>query len=258
MSKLRGDGRRPAPQQLRRLARPRATRSQLLVALLCGLLGFALVVQVRNSGSDAGLRGARTEDMTRILDDLGARSDRLRTEIDALRVTRDRLADGTDRSRAALMESERRAQELGILAGTLPASGPGVLVTITDPAGKVRANVVLDAVEELRDAGAEALQIDGGAAAVRIVAATAFLDDPSGGLLVAGQRLRPPYRLTAIGDPATLLPALRIPGGVVDTVATAAGARAAVAAAPTANVAALHRPAAPRYARPAATSSSGG
>ncbi len=251
-------------RQLRSLLRPRATRPQLVVALLCGLLGFALAVQVRTSGSDAVRSTARPEELARILDDLGARSDRLRSEVDALRVTRDRLTTGTDRSRVALQESQQRARELGILAGTLPATGPGIVLTIDDPAGKVRASVVLDAVEELRDAGAEALQIDGaGGNPVRVVAATAFEDDPAGGLSVgvAGAdegRIRPPYLLRAVGDPATLAPALRIPGGVVDTVAASPGARATLTTPAAVAVAALHRPPAPRYARPVATPSTGG
>ena len=247
-------------RQLRHLLRPRATRAQLVVALLCALFGFALAVQVRSSGADAA-RTARPEDLARILDDLRSRSDRLRAEVDALRVTRDRMADGNDRSQAALAETQRRARELGILAGTLPATGPGVVVTIMDPAGNVRANVVLDAVQELRDAGAEALQIAGaGGGPVRIVASTAFSDDPAGGLAVGNSpgRLRPPYRLTAVGDPATLAPALQIPGGVVDTVAALSGARAEIATSASVTVSALHRLQAPRYARPAATPSTGG
>lgn len=243
---------------LRTLLRPRVNRAQVVVALLCALFGFALAVQVGSSGSDAARRAARPEDLARILDDLGARSDRLRAEVDQLRVTRDRLASGADRSRAALAETERRAQELGILAGTLPAAGSGVVFTITDPQRKVRANVVLDAVQELRGAGAEALQIAGtGPSAVRIVAATAFLDNPAGGLTVAGDRLLPPYRLTAIGEPATLVPALRIPGGVVDAVAAVPGATSGIATPATARVAALHRIGASRYARPAATPTTG-
>lgn len=251
-------------RQLRGLLRPRATRAQLVVALLCALLGFALVVQVRTTGTDAARSSARPEELARLLDDLGARSDRLRSEVDALRVTRDRLTNGTDSSRVALAESQRRARELGILAGTLPASGLGVVLTIDDPAGKVRANVVLDAVEELRDAGAEALQIAGtGGQPIRIVAATAFQDDPGGGLMVAvaggdAGRVRPPYRLRAVGDPATLAPALRIPGGVLDTVAAAAGARAVITMPANVTVPALHSLRAPRYARPVATPSTGG
>ena len=121
------------------------------------------------------------------------------------------------------------------------------MLTVTDPRGTVHADVLLDAIEELRDAGAEAMQLSG----VRVVASTAVGDAP-GGISVDGIRVRPPYRLVAIGDPRTLASALGIPGGVEDTVAAQAGARAIVTTSPNVTVAALRRLVAPRYARPAA------
>jgi uncharacterized protein YlxW (UPF0749 family) len=112
--------------------------------------------------------------------------------------------------------------------------------------------VILDAVEELRDAGAEALQIDGGDGrmGVRIVASTWFLDAPNGALVVAGRTLTGPYRLTAIGDPPTMQTALNIPGGVVDTVHNAGGT-VTVSQPATVRVSALYQAGSPRYAQPA-------
>src|SRR5690606_10365049 len=82
----------------------------------------------------------------------------------------------------------------------------------------VTAMRILDAVQELRSAGAEAMQIAGaGGPVVRIVASSYFIDGDDG-LVVDGQPLRTPYTLTVIGDPATLAPALAIPGGVVESV----------------------------------------
>jgi len=126
-----------------------------------------------------------------------------------------------------------------------------MVLTITDPHASVRADDLVDAVEELRDAGAEAMQLSG----VRIVASTAIVDDPHGGVDVDGTSLRPPYRLVAIGDPKTLTSALSIPGGVVDTVAGRPGARAILTTSPSVSVTALRRLTTPRYARPAPTSS---
>ena len=107
-----------------------------------------------------------------------------------------------------------------------------------------------DALEELRAAGAEAVQLEGaGGAAVRVVARTALLDDPNG-VLVDGTLLRPPYRFTALGDAGTLSSALAIPGGVVETVARF-GATATVAEGKALRVGALRPLERPRYARPA-------
>jgi uncharacterized protein YlxW (UPF0749 family) len=220
-----GERPRPVPHGLRGLLgalAPRRTRGQAAVAALCALLGFGLAVQVTGRG-EAGLATAREEDLVRILDDLAAREQRLAAELDRLREARGRLADPDTDLAAARAEAERRAWVLGVLAGTLPADGPGVVLTVEDPAGTVPAEVLLDAVEELRNAGAEALQIGD----VRVVAST-YLVDAEGGVEVDGRVLRPPYVFRAAGDPETLEPALRIRGGVVDTVARHEGALATV------------------------------
>lgn len=235
------------------LLRPRLRRVDLLVALLLAALGFAAAVQVRSTQVDGVLASARPEDLVRILDDLSGRNDRLRAEVGALTAARDRLTS-PDADAAALAEAERRAQLLGVLTGTAPASGPGVLLTIADPDGGVRAEALLDALEELRAAGAEALQLEGSAAngstaAVRVVASTSLLD-VDGGVLVDGTVLRPPYRYRVVGDSATLASALGIPGGVVDTVARLGGT-ATVEPADDVRVTAVHNLAEPRYARPA-------
>jgi hypothetical protein len=53
-----GPAHRAGRARLRGALRPRATRGQLIAAVLCGMLGFAAAVQVRaNRDSDlAGLR----------------------------------------------------------------------------------------------------------------------------------------------------------------------------------------------------------
>ncbi|MCA1822666.1 MAG: DUF881 domain-containing protein [Mycobacteriales bacterium] len=197
-----------------------------LVAALAASLGFAFVVQVRTTRGESALAGARQEDLVRILDDLTARTDRLRGEITDLERTRERLTSGFGREDAALAEARKRADALGILAGTVAAEGPGVTVEIRDPEHTVTADVLLDALQELRDAGAEAIQLNG----VRLVASS-YLIDPAGSpgsVEVDANRVAPPYRFVAIGDADTLAEAMGIPGGVIDTVGSRAGARAIV------------------------------
>ena len=50
-----------------------------MIALLVGLLAFALVVQVRSNVGDTQLENARQDDLVRILSDLNAREQRLRS-----------------------------------------------------------------------------------------------------------------------------------------------------------------------------------
>jgi len=239
-----------APSQ--RTRRVGASRAALLTGVLCGLLGFGLVVQLRSNTSSSGLASARQEDLVRILDDLSSREERLRQQIASLEAARARLSTTGDRNSAALAEARTRSTALGILAGTLPAQGTGIELRMTDPARNLTGEDVLDAVEELRAAGAEAIQVG----PVRIGLDSAFTER-DGQILADGAVLPVPYLLLAIGEPGTLATALEIPGGVVDTVRQAHG-EATVVQRRRVVIRALRALPAPHYARPADGPGSGG
>ncbi len=151
---------------------PRVSRAQLIVALLLFGLGFGLAVQVAsNSDSDSALRGARQEDLVRILDELDDRTQRLEDEKQGLEKQRDELENSSDQAEEARKQTIEKERQLGILAGTVAAQGPGITMTIEDTKGTVEADMLLDAIQELRAAGAEAIQVNG----VRVVAGT-YLD----------------------------------------------------------------------------------
>jgi uncharacterized protein YlxW (UPF0749 family) len=223
----------------------RFSKAQLLVAVLVAALGFAIVVQLRQT-EQQGLATLRQSDLVRILDDVGDRRDRLAAEASDLESQRRELTDVRTGDQAALDAARARAVTLGILAGTVAAKGPGVEVYITDPRSTVRAATLLDMVQELRDAGAEAIQIG----AARVVASTAFSDIRSG-VAVDNLVLSAPYTVKAIGDGQTMATALEIPGGVIASMPE--GAHATVATREEVEVTALHAMPDPAYARPAAT-----
>ena len=192
--------------------------SAALIGVLTLLLGFAIAVQVRANSSGDALSGLREADLIGILDNQTDRADRLRQQIDDLRENLNQLKNAGDRSAAARKQAVAQSRALGILLGTLPATGPGVSVTVTDPEGKLTGEDLLDVVEELRGAGAEAIQFG----SVRVTTSTSFVG--SGGTVdVDGTQLTAPYRITAIGDSKTLDTALNIPGGVAATVRAAGG-----------------------------------
>jgi uncharacterized protein YlxW (UPF0749 family) len=230
-------------------ARRRAPVAGATVALLIGLLAFALVVQIKSNTGDSQLESARQDDLVRILSDLNAREQRLQAEIGELEQTRAQLASGAQGREAALAQARRRADELGILAGTLAAKGEGLVIRLVPGEGPIRATTVLEAVEELRGAGAEAMQIAGGSSPpVRIVASTYFADGPNG-LVVDGTTLTGPYAITVIGPASTMRTALTIPGGVSDAVARDGG-NVLVDEPGEVTVGALHPPEPLEYARP--------
>ena len=201
-----------------RAGRSRSTGIRILVAVLCGLLGFALVVQVRRTVSGDNLATARPDDLVQILDGLQRREDDLNAEISALQDTLGRLRTSGASSEEALAEAQRQAEALGILTGTVAATGPGVSMVIADPQNRIPPEVLLDAIQELRNAGAEAFQVGD----VRIGVESAFTGS-AGAIKLDGTSLAAPYTIKAIGDPPTLAAALAIPGGVLDTVRRAGG-----------------------------------
>lgn len=236
----------PVARRIRQAVTSRPTRANVVVAVLCGLLAFAMVTQVHATSTSGGLQTARIDDLLGILSDLNSRADRLRSEITDLQASDQSLRSGSGQDAAALREARDRADTLGILTGTIGARGPGIVLTVSDPQGTVDADVIVDAIQELRDAGAEAMQLSG----VRVVASTYLMNAKGGGLVVDGTHVDPPYRLVVIGNARTLAGALGIPGGVLDTVAAQRGASASVLQSPNVTITALRTLRPPRYARP--------
>ena len=208
---------RSAWRTLARSFAPRGSRGQVITGLLCALLGFALVVQVRANRSE-GLSSLRQDELVRILDEVTRRAEELQTQVTDLRAQRTELVTGSDTERAAREAAAARAEVQGILAGELPAVGPGVELIIRQPDQQIPAPVLYNVLEELRNAGAEAFQVGD----QRLTASSYFIDTPDG-VQVDGVLLSPPYRWLAIGDPDTVTTALSIPGGALAAVRNAGG-----------------------------------
>jgi uncharacterized protein YlxW (UPF0749 family) len=197
----------------------RASAAGAMIGLLLVVLGFALVTQVRNTNTDNQLSTARPEDLVRILSDLDAREERLRRELAELEESKRQLESGAQGREAALAEARRRAEVLGVLAGTLPAEGT------------------------------EAMQISGATGEpVRIVVGSFFVDSGEG-IAVDGTQMSGPYMIEVIGDPQTMQTALNIPGGVVDAVRQRGG-NVTMHQPDFVRVTALHTGGPLRYARP--------
>lgn len=221
--------------------KPRSTKRQLLVGAMCVLLGFAAVGTVRINDTVAALTNARESDLVQILDDLTQRRTRLEDETRALTTARDQLLAGS--AEQVIAQTRDRVRVLSVLAGTVPVYGPGLRVRLSDPQGILDASAILDAVEELRDAGAEAIDINGR----RVIVSTWFADGRSRGVIVSGAVVRSPYVITAIGDGDTMAAALNIPGGVADAV-SAAGADFSAQTLDDVTIDSIVQPRKPRYA----------
>ena len=189
-------------------------RGQVIAAVMLFIVGLAGVMQIRINTADDTYTTARREDLIQLLDGLGAESRRLESEIAELEQTRTELQSGADTQRVAREEAEKRLSELSILAGTVPTEGTGIRMRIADPNAKVDAAVLLDAVEEMRDAGAEVIEVND---TIRVVGASWFGNDAQG-LVIDGKPVRRPVTFEVIGDPHSLEEAARFRGGIVSEI----------------------------------------
>lgn len=181
-------------------------RSQAVVAVLLAVVAFGAIVQVRTAEDDDTYAGYREQDLVNVLSGLAGAQRRARAEITRLETARDELVSDTNAERVALEQAANEADSLSILAGLVPVTGPGIRITITEVTGRVHADTMLNMVQGLRIASAEAMQVNG---QVRLAAQSSFTD-AAGGLIVDGQLLSSPYVIDVIGDPSALAGAMSI------------------------------------------------
>lgn len=223
----------------------------VLAVLLCLLLGVAIATQVRQTDSGDALDTARPADLLILLDSLQQREAALNTEVTELRRTLAEMQASGSSDQAAIENARARLAALSILIGTVPATGPGVRLTIEDPARGIAPEAMLDVINELRAAGAEALEISGGRdarATVRVGVDTWVVGEP-GALVVDTTTLNPPYTVLAIGDPPTLAAAMNIPGGANDSIERVGGTMV-VEQSDRVDITALRQPKPRQYAQP--------
>jgi uncharacterized protein YlxW (UPF0749 family) len=235
----------PAEQpQRRRRPSPFAT----LAVLLCLLLGVAIATQLRQTESGDALQTARPADLLILLDSLQQREAALNTEVADLQRTLTSLQASGNSDQAAVDNARARLAALSILIGTVAATGPGVTIDISDPATGVAPETMIDVINELRAAGAEAIEIKVADQAVRVGVDTWVVGAP-GTLIVDNRTLSPPYSVLAIGDPPTLAAAMNIPGGAVDSVERVGGTMT-VTQTERIDITALRQPKPRQYAQP--------
>ncbi len=109
-----------------------------------------------------------------------------------------------------------------ISAGVVDVTGPGITITIKDPAATddigeyspimYNYELLLSLVNKLKEAGAEAISIN----EQRMVASTE-ITIASNNVNINGIPTAPPYYIKAIGNPKTLYDAITIRAGIVDT-----------------------------------------
>ncbi len=183
------------------------TRSQLAMAAVALALGLLIVVQLRAQAGGAGLAQLSSQDLTVLVANLNARNDQLRREVSSLEVELAALNQNRARGEASVDELRADLRRVRAYAGLDPVGGPGVTISISGP---IDGSGVEELLNELRNAGAEAI----GASGARVVTGVVVTGRP-GAASIDGIPLGEVFELSAIGAPDKLTGSLTRSGGVI-------------------------------------------
>jgi uncharacterized protein YlxW (UPF0749 family) len=182
-------------------------RNQLSLAIVAFLLGALVVVQLRSQAAGNGLDTLTTTELTVLVGNLNTRNDQLRAEIATTQAELAALQASNARGDTSVGQLQVDLARVRAWTGLDPVMGPGVRITVT---GGLHAGSVQDLVNELRNAGAEAIAVDD----VR-VEPNSIVDGPVGGLLIESTHLGDPFEVSAIGNPNSLTGSLTRAGGII-------------------------------------------
>ena len=108
---------------------------------------------------------------------------------------------------------KKELEEANLMMGKTDVSGNGIEIILKDNSEKEYASIdLLNLVNELRAAGAEAISING----ERVITLTDIVDISNKYILVNSNKVSSPYTVLAIGDENYLKSALSIKNGYVD------------------------------------------
>jgi uncharacterized protein YlxW (UPF0749 family) len=185
----------------------RQPANQLTVAAVAVLLGLLVVVQIRSQGGGTGLDELSAPELTDLVANLNTRNDQLRTEIASTQQELAQLSGSQSRGETSIGQLQADLARVQAWAGMRAVTGPGVEIIVSGP---IPGTAVEDLLNELRNAGAEAIAIGG----VRVVAGSVVAGGPDD-LSVEDSPLDDPFEVDALGNAATLTGSLTRAGGII-------------------------------------------
>jgi uncharacterized protein YlxW (UPF0749 family) len=182
-------------------------RNQLTIAAVAFVLGLLVVVQLRTQAGGTAFAGLSSQELTVLVANLNARNDQLRREVATLERELGALVQNEQRGDASIDELRADLRRVRLYAGLDPAAGPGVVITVRGP---IDGSGVEALVNELRNAGAEALAIESTRLVPGVVVSGAAADVSVDGVVVDD-----PFVIHAIGAPDKLTGSLTRSGGII-------------------------------------------
>lgn len=189
---------------------PGGNRRYLLIALVAAILGLLVVGQLRGQAASPALSSLSAQELTLLIANLNARNDELRNEIATLQQQSNTLEATTSGGQTTVDQLKADLARIRAWSGATAITGQGVEIRVSGPIG---GDAVEDLLNELGNAGAEAIAVEDVRVVPGIVVAGA-----AGSLSVENTILGDPFVIRAIGSPEILVGTLTRAGGVISQV----------------------------------------
>jgi uncharacterized protein YlxW (UPF0749 family) len=182
-------------------------RERWTITLVAAILGVLVVAQLRSQAANPGLSNLSAQELTLVIANVNTSNERDRSEVAALERQLATLTEARDRGESALGALRSDLASLRAWAGLTAVIGPGVSIRVAGPIG---GEAIEDLLNELRNAGAEAVAVED----VRVVPGAVVVGAP-GGLSVENTALGESFEIRAIGSPQIITGTLTRGGGVI-------------------------------------------
>lgn len=181
----------------------------IAVTVIALFLGVLAVTQIQ--AQEVYSRSLQLEtpaSLTTLIANLSERNNAIREESLDLRHRTETARDAIASGKGSLTEGERQLGQLRVFAGMSAASGTGITVRIE---GSFDERALSDLVNELRNAGAEAIAVN----TARVGPRSYFGAMPDRSLTVDAVPVRGPWQVRAIGSPEVMYIAMTRTGGII-------------------------------------------
>jgi uncharacterized protein YlxW (UPF0749 family) len=174
---------------------------------VAAILGLLVVAQLRSQAADPGLSALSAQELTLVIANVNTRNEQLRAEVASLERQLTALTAARARGDSALGQLRSDLVALEAWGGLSAVIGPGVSIRVS---GEIGGEGIEDLLNELRNAGAEAIAVED----VRVVPGTVVYGEP-GSLSIENTPLLDAFEVRAIGSPQILTGTLTRAGGVI-------------------------------------------
>lgn len=220
----------------------RSRTAQVSLAMVALFIGVLLVGQLRSQARPIQLGSLPAQQLSELIQTTSAGNVELRDGLAVLREQVRTYEEAQALGQSALDVTREELRRIAAFGGLAAVEGQGIIMRVS---GALDATAVNDLINELRNAGAEAIAIDD----IRITAGSVAVI-AADSIQVDGRDVGSSFTINAIGSPDGLLSAIERPGGIVHVLEQAVSATIRVQQSDAIAIPATQRDLTPQVAEP--------